>query len=300
MNQSLTTKETASPTIAEEAVLSQSHVEKAFLTTEIRPAGAWFNLEWREFWNYRELLYFLALRDLKVRYKQSLLGVAWVLLQPIATTLVFAVLFSRFGQIETSGIPYALFAFCGFVVWTFVSSAITSASNSLVNHTALITKAYFPRLIIPVAAITAHLLDLLIGLISLAVAMVLFGVAPDWKIVFAPFFVVLILLQVFAAGIALSALNVRFRDVKQLLPFALQLWLFITPVFYSLKMLPERLAWLWKLNPLTGALDGFRTALFGGGFDLAAIAFSVVITLVSLLAAISIFRRMEDDFADVI
>lgn len=300
MNQLLTTKEAASSDTDDEAVLHQSQTEKPVLTTEIRPETSWLYLDWREFWNYRELLYFLALRDLKVRYKQSFLGVAWVLLQPVATTLIFAVLFSRFGQMETSGVPYTLYAFSGFVVWTFVSSSVTSASNSLINHTALVTKAYFPRLIVPVAAVGAHLLDLLIGFVSLAAAMVLFGIAPNWQILFAPLFIILILLQVFAFGIALSALNVQFRDVKQLLPFALQLWLFLTPVFYSLKILPESLAWIWNLNPLTGALDGLRAAIFGGGFNAVSIGFSVVITILCLLAAVSIFRRMENDFADVI
>ncbi len=269
-------------------------------TIFIVPEGAWLSLDWRELWHYRELLYFLSLRDLKVRYKQSLLGVAWVLLQPIATTLIFVVLFSRLGQQETSGVPYTLFAFSGFVIWTFVNMAVTSASNSLINHTALITKTYFPRLIVPAAAVTAHLADLLIGLLSLFVAMLIFGFMPSWKIVFLPFFIVLILLQTSALGIALAALNVQFRDVKQLLPFILQLWFFLTPIFYSLKFLPENLAWLWKLNPLTGALSGFRTSLFGGDFDFSAIILSVLLSFLVLFFSLFIFRRMENGFADVI
>ena len=301
MNQSLTDKKNAETNRPAEIVSPPPKFAADAPTTLIRPASAWFDFDWHELWSYRELLYFLALRDLRVRYKQSILGIAWVLLQPVATTLVFAVLFSRLGQSEAfAGVPYTLFAFSGFVVWMFVSSAVTSASNSLINHTALITKTYFPRIIVPVAAVAAHLLDLGIGLLSLAVAMAVFKIAPDWKILLAPLFLVLIMLQTAAVGIILAALNVQFRDVKQLLPFALQLWLFVTPIFYSLKMLPENLVWLWKLNPLTGALSGLRTTLFGGEFETAAIIFSVITTLVISGTALFIFRRMENYFADVI
>jgi len=274
--------------------------EAAEDSTVIEPSRSFLVLDARSLWAYRELFYFLALRDIKVRYKQTFLGVAWVLLQPIATTLIFSILFMRLGQTETFGVQYPLFAFSGFVLWTFVNSAIITASNSLINHTGLITKIYFPRLIVPLAAVAANLLDFFIGLSSLAVAMVVFAAVPTWKILLAPLFLLQILVLTSAAGILLAALNVRFRDVKQLLPFALQLWLFASPVFYSLRLLPENLAWVWKLNPLTGILENFRAALFGQDFDFTGMTISVVMTIVIFVFALYVFRLMEDDFADVI
>jgi lipopolysaccharide transport system permease protein len=282
------------------AAIEKLPIRAAEDLTVIEPAGSFLTLDARSLWAYRELFYFLALRDIKVRYKQTVLGVAWVLLQPIATTLIFSVLFVRFGQTKAFGVAYPLFAFSGFVLWTFVNGAVTNASNSLINHTGLITKVYFPRLIVPMAAVAANLLDLAIGLLTLTAALVFYRVAPTWKLLLAPLFVLQIFVLSLGAGILLAALNVRFRDVKQLLPFILQLWLFVSPVFYSLELLPENLAWIWKLNPLAGLLENFRAALFGQEFDFAGIAFSVVMTMVVFAFALYVFRIMEDDFADVI
>jgi lipopolysaccharide transport system permease protein len=269
-------------------------------TIIIKASNKWRTLDLKSLWAYRELFYFLALRDVKVRYKQTFLGVAWVLLQPLATTAVFTVLFSRFGQTENLGVAYPLFAFSGFVLWSFVNSAVTTASNSLINHTGLITKVYFPRLAVPMAAVAANLLDLAIGLLSLTAAMLVFGASLTWKIIFAPFFLLLIIILSIAAGVLFSALNVQFRDVKQLLPFFFQLWFFVTPVFYSTRLLPENFAWIWQLNPMTGALEGFRAAIFGQEFNFAAILFSVAITLGVFVLSLYVFRRMEDNFADII
>ena len=266
----------------------------------IEPARSFLALDWRSLWTYRELFYFLALRDIKIRYKQTLLGAAWVLLQPVATTLIFSILFIRFGQTEAFGVPYPLFAFSGFVLWTFANAAVTNASNSLINNTPLITKVYFPRLIAPLAAVAANLLDLAIGFLSLAAAMFFYQIAPTWKILLAPLFVVQLLILISGIGILLSALNVRFRDVKQLLPFALQLWLFVSPVFYSLRLLPEKLAWIWKLNPITGILENFRAAIFAQEFDMTGIFVSILMTTIVFIFSLYVFRSMEDDFADVI
>ena len=274
--------------------------ETAEELTFIEPSRSFLALDWRSLWAYRELFYFLALRDIKVRYKQTFLGIAWVLLQPVATTLVFSILFIRFGQTEAFGVAYPLFAFSGFVLWTFANAAITNASNSLINHTGLITKVYFPRLIVPLAAVAANLLDLAIGFVSLAAAMIFYQTAPTWKMLLVPFFVLQLLILISGIGILLAALNVRFRDVKQLLPFALQLWLFVSPIFYSLRLLPENLAWIWKINPLTGILENFRAALFGQTFDAAGIVVSVGVTVTVFIFSLYIFRLMEDDFADVI
>lgn len=266
----------------------------------IEPSRSRLGIDAKSLWHYRELFYFLALRDVKVRYKQTFFGVAWVLLQPIATTLIFSVLFIRFGQTKTSGVAYPLFAFSGFVLWTFVNGAVTNASNSLINHTGLITKVYFPRLIVPAAAVSANLLDLAIGLVTLAAAVVFYQVAPTWKLLLVPLFILQVFVLSLGVGTLLSALNVRFRDVKQLMPFALQLWLFASPVFYSLELLPENLAWLWQLNPVAGLLENFRAALFGQEFDFSGIVVSLVMTIAVSAFSLYVFQAMENDFADVI
>ena len=196
--------------------------------------------------------------------------------------------------------PYPVFAFSGFTIWTFISAAISNSSNSLINHTNLITKVYFPRLIVPLSGVAAILLDLLLGLASLMVVMLLYGVRLSPNFIYAPLFLILFIIIAVSLGIILSAINVRYRDVKYVLPFALQLWLFVTPVFYSLEMLPEEARWMWKLNPITGALNGFRATLFGSGFDTFEIVFSVVSSILLLVFALHIFYRMEDSFADVI
>ena len=264
----------------------------------IKPTGSMF-----DFGNvlaYRELLYFLAWRDVKVRYKQTLLGVVWVLLQPVLTTLIFTILFARFAASTGETIPYPLFAFCGFVLWTFAGNAISNAANSLTNHTGLITKVYFPRLIVPFAAVAASFVDLLISLAILLIVLIVFGAKISWTIVFAPFFILLLILFALGLGTLFAALNVRFRDVKFVLPFALQILMFASPVFYSLDFLPERARFWWKFNPLTGMLNGFRSAIFGIEFDVLAISVSVISTFFLFIAALFVFRRMEDDFADLI
>jgi lipopolysaccharide transport system permease protein len=280
--------------------------EKEFFPLEkeivrIKPPRALISFNLGDIWTYRELLYFLAWRDVKVRYKQTALGIIWVLLQPVATTLVFTILFSRLinGAI-TDGVSYPLFAFCGFVLWTFTSNAVINASNSLVIHSNLITKVYFPRLIMPFGAIGATLLDLSISLAILLPTVFLFGAPFSWRTLLAPIFLLLLLVLTLGVGTLLAALNVRFRDVRQLLPFALQLWMFVSPVFYSLDVLPEKWRWLWRLNPLAGVLNGFRASLLGTEFDFPAIAISVAVSGLILLAGIYVFRQMENNFADLI
>jgi lipopolysaccharide transport system permease protein len=266
----------------------------------IEPSKLWVSFNLSELYSYRELLYFLALRDIKIRYKQTFIGVAWVLLQPIFTTLIFSILFSNIAAGKDQSIPYPLFAFSGFTIWAFVNAAVNNSSNSLVNHSNLITKVYFPRLIIPVAAVAANLLDLALGLASLLVVMFVYQVVPTWKIIFAPVFLLLIFVISLGLGLLLSAINVRYRDVKHILPFVLQLWLFVTPIFYSLNILPAGAVWAWKLNPLTGALEGFRAAIFGQEIDVAATAVSAAVSIAIFVFALYVFHRMEDGFADVI
>lgn len=267
---------------------------------KIKPHDSWLSLNLAEIWEYRELLFFLAWRDVKVRYKQTALGVVWALLQPLATTLIFTVLFSNIAKFDSKEVPYPLLALSGFAVWTFVSNAITFAGNSLVNYTGLITKIYFPRLVMPLASVGASFLDLLLSLAVLIIVMLFFGVILSWKILLAPLFLILLLILVFGIGILFSALNVKYRDVKFILPFGLQLWLFISPVFYPLEILPENIRFLWKLNPLTGILEGFRAALFNLPFDFVSLGISVGFSLTLFAVALFVFRQMEDDFADLI
>lgn len=253
-----------------------------------------------DLWRNRELLYFLALRDIKVRYKQTSLGIAWVVLQPLVTTLIFSIIFGKFAGLSTGSLPYVLFALSGFTVWTFISSSIIYAGNSLINSTQLITKVYFPRLIVPVAAVGAIFLDLLITLVVLFIFQAVYRIQPDWTIVFAPFFIFLSIILALSVGIITAALNARFRDVKFVIPFILQIWLYISPIIYPLTIFPEYWRWVFTINPVTGILEGLRSSLFGLPFDAFSIAMAAIITLVLFVISLVLFRRMEEDFADYI
>lgn len=279
---------------------SSDDLPDEYFSVIIEPLRTWGKSDWTEIWEHRELFYFLILRDLKIRYKQTLLGVAWVLLQPIVSTIVFSVIFGHLGQGRTMEIPYAAFAFSGFVLWIFFTSAISASSASLITSANLITKVYFPRLILPLATVAANLVDLFFGLLSLAVVMLIYGIVPGITILLAPILLILCVVTVSGLGIILAAINVRYRDVKYVLPVVLQLWLFVTPIFYSLEMIPEDSRWLWKLNPMTGIVNGFRAALFGGQFDLLEILVSLIFALFVGIVSVQIFYRMEDSFADVI
>lgn len=251
-------------------------------------------------WKYRELLYFLALRDVKIRYKQTLLGIAWVLLQPIITTAIFTVIFTQIGTDQKLPVPYPLFAFSGFILWTFMSSVINNCSGSLVNHSNLITKIYFPRLIIPFSATLATLLDLVFGLLSFTAAMLIYRVVPGWNVLLLPVVIVPALLLSLGIGIFTAALNVKYRDVKYILPFLLQVFFFISPVFYSVSMMSSKSAALWQLNPLTGILENFRALSFGMPLNYNSLGISVIVALLIFLAAVYVFHGMEEDFADII
>lgn len=271
-----------------------------YFSVVIEPAGTWLASNWTEVWEHRELFYFLTLRDLKIRYKQTLLGLAWVLLQPTVSTLVFSVIFANLGQGGFLEVPYPAFAFSGFVIWTFMAMTISSGSASFIGNPNLITKVYFPRIILPLSSVASNLLDLTFGLISLIVVLAVYNVLPGGTIFLAPLFLVLCIVIAGSLGILLAAVNVRYRDVKYILPVALQLWLFVTPVFYSLEMIPEKSRWLWKLNPMTGAVNGFRSALFGQSFDPFEVAVSVGAAIILTILALQVFYRLEESFADVI
>lgn len=274
--------------------------ETATQITYIKPKKSWLSLDLREIWTYRELLYFLTWRDVKIRYKQTAIGVLWVILQPLITTAIFTVLFSNFARFETKDVPYPLFALSGLMIWLFVHTSITMASNSFVSNTNLVTKVYFPRLIVPFAATLAGITDLFFSLIILVVLMIYYGTAPTLHILLAPLFLILAIVQTVAFGMLFSALNVRFRDVKFALPFALQVWMIVSPIFYSSSMLSEKWRLIFAVNPLVGILEGFRSALFGTSFDWQVIGVSCASILVLVLLSLFVFKRMEDDFADLI
>lgn len=267
---------------------------------KIQQPGPGLPLDLAELWAYRELLYFLALRDVKIRYKQTAIGVLWAVLQPVLTTAIFTVIFSTFARFNTESTPYPLFALGGLMIWLFVHNAISMASNSFVNHTNLITKVYFPRLIVPLAATFAGAFDFVFSFAILIVMMIYYGIALTWQIALIPFFLFLALVLTAAFGTLFSALNVRFRDVKFALPFLLQVWMIASPIFYPTNMLSEKWRLVFALNPLTGILEGFRSALFGSSFDWGLIGISSLSTLGLMLLSLFVFKRMEDKFADMI
>ncbi|MEP6704939.1 MAG: ABC transporter permease [Acidobacteriota bacterium] len=273
--------------------------EKAEITI-IKPGGTVAALELGEIWKYRELLYFLTLRDIKIRYKQTLIGVAWVVLQPVLTTAIFTVLFSNFARFDTKSIPYPLFALSGLSLWLFIHTSISLASTSFVNNTSLITKVYFPRLIVPIAAALATLFDMLFSIGILVLMMFYFGVSPTMQLVAAPLFVFLSVVLAIAFGTLFSALNVRFRDVKFALPFMLQVWMITSPIFYPTSLLSEKWRLVFALNPLTGILEGFRSALFGLPFDWPVIGLSSLSLAILSTLSLFVFKKMEDKFADLI
>lgn len=268
--------------------------------TVIEPSRLFKSLDLRDMWRHRELLYFLTWRDVKLRYKQTAIGVLWVILQPVITTAIFTVLFSNFARFDTEDVPYPLFALSGLMIWLFVHTSITMASNSFVSNTNLVTKVYFPRLIVPFAATFAGITDLFFSLLLLVGLMVHYGIVPNLGILLAPVFLIMAIIQTMAFGTLFSALNVRFRDVKFALPFALQVWMIASPIFYPAALLSEKWRLIFAINPLVGILEGFRASLFGKAFDWQVIGVSGASTLVLVLISLFVFKRMEDDFADLI
>lgn len=254
-----------------------------------------------DLWAYRELLYFLAWRDFKVRYKQTVLGAAWAVIQPFFTMVVFSIFFGYLGKIPSDGIPYPVFAYCALLPWSLFAHALGESSNSLVNNQSLITKVYFPRLIIPIAPLFVGLVDFGIALVVLIGMMLLYGIVPGVAVLTTPLFVLLAVLTALAVGMWLAALNVQYRDVRYTLPFLTQLWLFATPVAYPSSLLPEPWRSLYGLNPMAGVVEGFRWALLGRtGAPGPLIAVSVVAVALLLVGGLWYFNRMEQTFADIV
>jgi lipopolysaccharide transport system permease protein len=296
------TSETFSTTVKSESV-PESGPEPARSETvvTIEPSGSWVSFNLRDVWQYRELLYFLTWRDVKVRYKQTLLGAAWAILQPLLTMLIFTLLFGRLAGIQSDGIPYPLFAFAGLIVWVFFSNSVTNSGNSLVGSSGLITKIYFPRLIIPAAAVAAGLVDLVLAFLIQIAMMIYYRVSVTWGITMVPILVLLATALALGVGMWLSALNVKYRDIRYAIPFMMQLWMFASPVIYPLTLLPAKWRWLLMLNPLTGIIQNFRIALLGNeAFDLKSLGVSALITVCVLIYSAYSFRRMEKQFADIV
>ena len=272
---------------------------KAPLVT-IEQSKSWVALNWRDLWTYRELLYFLTWRDVKVRYKQTVLGVAWAILQPLFMMIVFSLFFGRLAGVDSKGIPYALFALAGLVPWTFFANAVTTSGNSLVGNTNLITKVYFPRVLVPAAAVAAGLVDFVFAFLTLVVAMLYYRVGLTVNILMLPVLVLLTTLFALAVGMWMSALNVKYRDVRFALPFVIQIWLFVSSVIVPSTALPEKWRWLLSLNPMSAIVESFRAALFGQPFPWQTLGIATVITATALVYSSYSFHKVEKTFADII
>ena len=265
----------------------------------IRPRSGWIAIDWRELWESRELLYFLVLRDVKVRYKQTVLGVAWAVLQPLFTMLIFTLIFGRFAKIPSDGVPYALFVFAGLLPWTFFSNNISQASMSLMNQQTLLTKIYLPRLFIPSSSIGSGLIDLLVSFGVFALLMIYYGVGLGPGVLAVPFLVLMTAAASLGIGLWLAALIVTYRDFRYVVPFLVQSWLYLSPVIYPVSMVPPKWQPLLAINPMAGIIDGFRSALHGLPWNYTTIGISSVSSLVLLAFGLGYFRKTERSFADV-
>ncbi len=255
----------------------------------------------KELWDYRELLYFLVWRDVKVRYKQTVIGAAWTVIQPLVTVVIFTLVFQNFAKMPSDGIPYPLFSFTALLPWNFFAKALNSSILSLVGNANLITKVYFPRLVLPISAILSGLIDFGISFLFLLGMMIWFGFMPGWGVLAVPLFLLLAVLTALSIGLWLAVINVRYRDIGQATSFFIQLWLFVSPVAYPLSVVPEKWRLLYSFNPMTGVIEGFRWALLGNPMpSLVPIAISIAMVIALLFGGIRFFRRMEETFADVV
>ncbi|OQW35941.1 MAG: phosphate ABC transporter permease [Nitrospira sp. SG-bin1] len=276
-------------------------MEQSIQVVRIEPSKGWVSLQLKELWAYRELLYFLIWRDVKVRYKQTALGVGWAIIQPVFTMVVFSVFFGRLGKIPSDGIPYPIFTYAALVPWTFFAQGMGQASNSLVGSANLIKKVYFPRLSVPIASVTSGIIDFSIAFIVLLGMMLYYGILPTLNVIWLPFLLLLTVVTSLGVSLWLSALNVQFRDVRHVLPFLIQLWFFATPIAYPSSLLSEPWRTLYSLNPMVGVIEGFRWALLGTATAPGPMLIVSSLTALALLVGGAFyFRRLEKTFADVI
>jgi lipopolysaccharide transport system permease protein len=269
--------------------------------TIIKPTSGFVSLKLREVWEYRELLYFLIWRDVKVRYKQTALGVAWAVIQPLMTMIVFSIFFGKLGKMASDGVPYPIFSFAALVPWTLFATGLTQGTNSLIGSSNLIKKVYFPRLIIPTATVLAGLVDFFVAFGVLLILMAGYGIVPTINLLWLPAFLLLTLITSLGISLWLSAINVEYRDVKYVVPFLTQIWLFATPIAYSSSLLDEPWRTVYGINPMVGVVEGFRWALLGTNTQPGSMVFvSAIAAIVLLVSGAFYFRRMERVFADVV
>lgn len=269
--------------------------------TIIRPSTGWLPVDFKELWRYRELVFFLTWRDIKVRYKQAVLGVAWAILQPLLTMLIFTLIFGVLLKTPSQDIPYPLFSLSALLPWQLFGTALQRSSVSLVGNANLITKVYFPRLAIPFSAVLAALVDFLVSFLVLLGVMAYYRYWPGWNVLWLPVLMLLALLTALSVGLWLSALNVQYRDIQHMVPFIVQVWMYASPIVYPIDIIPEGIwRWLYGLNPMVGVIQGFRWALLGGTPPDATMWISVAVVLILLVSGLYYFRRMEKTFADIV
>ena len=290
--------------IATETVQTPQTTDEQFFghehLTVIEPPKGWHMLNWRELWAYRELLWVLTMRDIKVRYKQTVLGAGWAIIRPVMTMVIFSVVFGQLAKMPSDGLPYPIFVYAGLLPWTFFSASIGASGQSLVGSAHLVSKVYFPRLIIPLSSVGAGLVDLLISTVVLLLMMLWFGVGWSLNLLAAPLLLLFVTFTALGVGTLLSALTVAYRDFTHLTPFMVQIWMYITPVIFPVSIVPERWQWLMYLNPMTGLVEGFRSAFLGKPFDLTGLGISFAIALTLFVIGVAYFEKVERSFADLI
>lgn len=299
MIQSTVTSQPLTTDAAESQELVSASVPEQPLVT-IEPSHAWTAPNVRDLWIYRELLLFLIWRDLKVRYKQTALGVVWVIMQPLLLTIIFSVFLGMLVRVPSDSAPYPLFVYLGLLPWTFFSSSVTGGAFSLVANSHLITKVYFPRMLIPTGALGARLVDLAISFVILVGMLIYYRVPLTLNLIWLPFMIVLVALLALGCGMLAAALNVKYRDVSLILPVIVQAWMFMSPVLYPLSLIPPKWITVYSLNPLVGIIDGFRAACLGKPFNRTALIIAFAVTIVVLVGSAYLFRRVEKSFADFV
>lgn len=286
---------------ASDAAASHPNSKSQRLSTVVlEPKTLWIPIRLGEVWSHRELLYFLIWRDLKIRYKQTLLGVLWVILQPLLMAAIFTVFLGRLVRVPSGSVPYILLAYTGLVTWTFFSTSVLQSGGSLVSNTSLVTKIYFPRAILPMAAVGGRVVDFLVSLVILAAFMLYYGITPTANVLMLPVCVLIMWVLALGFGLFFAATNVRYRDVAIALPVVMQLWMFVSPVVYPASLVPEPWRWLYRLNPMAGIIDGVRASLFNSPFDWTGLGIAALLSVICLVYSLFAFKRMETGFADII
>ena len=281
--------------------MAEAKTNSAAQVVTLSPSKGWLGIDLRELWHYRELIYFLTWRDIKVRYKQATLGIAWAILQPMLTTAITSIVFGYLLKVDTGSLPYPVFTLAALLPWHLFQLSLQKSSISLVGNANLITKIYFPRIIIPLSSVLAVLVDFAISLILLFVVMLFYKLPFTWNMLWLIPLTLLSILAALAVGLWLSALNVQYRDIQQMVPFLLQIWMYATPIVYPITIIPEgTIRYLYSLNPMVGVVQGFRWALFGGSPPDMTLLFSAAAVLILLISGLFFFRRMEKTFADVV